>query len=221
MTRIQVVRAVLGTLLTVLATYGVTRASATNVGLHDAGSAMLRLSWSARPERIEVCRRLSEEELAQRAEHMRQRLECTGRFATYRLQVEADGRLLGDTVVRGAGLRNDRPIYLLKDFAIAPGARRIRVLFQRRESVDSSGAESRERERREERDDDEEHERGKRDDTGTFAGRAQREVVERSRRARAAIPARLELDTVLTFAPGDARVVTFDVVRRVLTPLGR
>ena len=56
-------------------------------------------------------------------------------------------------------------------------------------------------------------------DTGLFAGRAEREVVERARRRRAAIPARLVLDTMLTFAPDRVIVVTFDADRRVLDVL--
>lgn len=53
-------------------------------------------------------------------------------------------------------------------------------------------------------------------DTGIFAGRAQREAVEYARRARAAIPPRLLLDTTLVFGSGRAIVVTFTPERRML-----
>ena len=188
---------------TTAALLAIVRASASPVPFHDADSARLRLSLSARPERIEVCRTVSAEELAQREEHMRQRVECDGRSATYTLRVEADGRRIDETVIRGAGLRHDRPIYLLRDFDLAAGAHRVRVSLTRRENTDddaaafapaeSSGA-----------------------DTGIFAGRAQREAIERARRAGAAIPPRLLLDTSLTFAPRRVTIVTFDQERRAL-----
>jgi len=57
-------------------------------------------------------------------------------------------------------------------------------------------------------------------DTGIFAGRAEREAVEHARRARAAIPARLVLDTVLTFVPRRVAIVTFDPERRALELIG-
>ena len=69
--------------------------SAAPIPLHSADSAKLRLSWSARPERIEVCRTLSEKELESVPEHMRQRTNCEGVFATYALRIEIDGQSLG------------------------------------------------------------------------------------------------------------------------------
>lgn len=183
--------------------FGLARASSARVAVRAAAAARLRLSWSARPERIEVCRTLSAEELAQREEHMRQRVECDGRFATYALRVMADDHLLYEGIVQGAGLRHDRPMYLLRDLDVPLGMRRIRITFERREKTDgdaaafaapvSSNA-----------------------DTGLFAGRAQREAVEHARRARAAIPARLSFDTTLAFAPGRVILVTLDPERGTL-----
>ena len=137
---------------------------------------------------------------------MRQRVECEGRFATYALRVEADGRLVTETVVRGAGLRHDRPMYLLRDFAVPSGARRVRIVFSRRERKDGDAAVTTST-------------RGPESDTGLFAGRAEREAVERARRRRAAIPASLVLDTVMAFAPDRVIVVTFDAEERVLEVL--
>jgi hypothetical protein len=182
-------------------------ASAAPLSYQPAGVARLRLSWNARPERIEVCRSASDEELEREEEHMRQRVVCDGRFATYALRVEADGRLLSESVVRGAGLRHDRPVYLLRDFDLASGVHRVRVSFTRRERTDTiapNAAPSA---------------RGAAD-TGIFAGRAEREADERRRRARAAIPARLVLDTTLAFAPGRVLVVTFNQDRRAFEVLG-
>lgn len=188
------------------ALFVMTRASATPLAYHDSGTTRLRLSWSARPERIEVCRVLSAEEVAQLEEHMRQRLQCEGRFAAYSLRVEMDGRVLDETTVRGSGLRHDRPLYLLRDFEVAGGVHHVRIAFTRRERplgdtlslAPSRAADA---------------------DTGIFAGRAERERVERERRVRAAIPARLVLDTSLTFVAGRVRIVTFDADSRALVVL--
>lgn len=181
----------------------IVRASAAPLPLHGGDSARLRLSWSARPERIEVCRTLSAEELARREEHMRQRVECDGRSATYTLRVEADGRRIDETVVRGGGLRHDRPIHLLRDLELSPGTHRVRVTFTRRERTDDDAAAFAPAV-------------SATVDTGIFAGRAEREAVEHARRARAAIPARLVFDTVLTFVPRRVAIVTFDQERRTL-----
>lgn len=201
-------RRVVAGAVTVGALFLMARASAMPVSYADPGTARLRLSWSARPERIEVCRRASAEELAREEEHMRQRVECEGHFASYTLRVESDGRLLSESVVRGAGLRHDRPMYLLRDLDLPSGAHRVRVSFTRRERVDRRGG----------ADDDVAKSEA---DTGIFAGRAQREIAERARRTRAAIPERLALDTSVSFAPGRALVVTFDADRRALVMLGR
>ena len=134
---------------------------------------------------------------------MRQRVECEGRFASYSLRVQADGRLLADMVARGAGLRHDRPLYVLREVDLAPGQHRLHVDFTRRERTDGDSAAF--------------VAVGSRDaDTGLFAGRAQREAEERARRARAAIPPTLALDTVLTLTPGEVVVVTLDQELRAL-----
>ena len=182
--------------------------SAAPVGLHPGESGRLRLSWSARPERIETCREVSAKELAELEEHMRQRVECDGHFATYTLEVRADNRVVATTVVRGAGLRHDRPIYLLREFDVPAGVRRIRVSFIRREQATGDTAASA-HEAREPDDSDEA-------DSGISTGRAEREVVERARRGRAAVPPRLVLDTSLTLLPRGVTVVTLNQERRTL-----
>ena len=200
------VRALAASVATALALFVLARASVAPLPLHGADSARLRLSWSARPERIETCRTLSAEELAKREEHMRQRVECDGRSATYTLRVESDGRLLGESIVRGGGLRHDRPIHLLTDFDLPPGAHRILLSFIRREKTDNDAAAFAPA-------------APTATDTGLFAGRAQREAAEHARRASAAIPSRLVLDTLLTFAPRRVAIVTFDQDRQVLSLL--
>ena len=205
---LRIVRLAAAIVATALVVGLIARASAAPLSYNDGTSARLRLSWSARPERIEICRTLSPEELAQREEHMRQRVECDGRSATYALRVESDRRVIGETVVHGAGLRHDRPLYLLREYDVAPGVHRVRVSFTRREKTDDDAAAFAKVTSTEA-------------DTGIFAGRAQREAVEHARRARAAIPADLELDTTLAFAPRQVLIVTFDPERRALVLLAR
>jgi hypothetical protein len=183
--------------------FALARASAAPLAYNNNDMARLRLSWSARPERIEVCRALTAEEIARLGEHMRQRVECIGNFASYDLRVEVNGRILDEAIARGSGFRHDRPLYVLRDFNIASGSHHVRVTFTRREqaagdtlapAIDPTLSA----------------------DTGIFAGRADRERVERQRRARAAIPARLALDTAIIMQPGHVVVVSFDVDQKSL-----
>lgn len=124
-------------LLTLAVTWGLAAGAGTTVGWYHAGASALRLSWSARPERIESCRERTAAELAARPAHMRQALDCAGRSASYLLEVRVDGALLDSVVVHGSGARQDRPIFLLRDYPMLPGERRVRVSFTRREPADT------------------------------------------------------------------------------------
>ncbi|MBK7907317.1 MAG: hypothetical protein IPJ78_12220 [Gemmatimonadetes bacterium] len=96
-------------------------------------AAELRLSWSARPERLEVCRERTDAELAERPAHMRQRMECEGRSATYALTVLVDDDTLEGSVIQGSGMRQDRPVHLLRRHPVGEGTHRVRVRLVRRE----------------------------------------------------------------------------------------
>lgn len=200
-------RSVVATAATAVALFGLARLSATPLTLRARDLARLRLSWSARPERIEVCRALSAEELSRREEHMRQRLECNGRSATYLLRVQVDDVVRDESVVRGAGLRHDRPLYVLREFDVAPGVHHVRVSLTRRERTDNDAAAFTQVE-------------SAGADTGIFAGRAEREAMERARRAEAALPQRLVLDSTVSFAAWQVRLVTFEPERRSLRLVG-
>lgn len=178
-------------------------ASGLPVATRGDDSARLRLSWSARPERIEVCRVLSAEELATREVHMRQRLDCEGTTASYLLRVQVDGDTVEEAVVRGSGLRHDRPIHLLRDYAVPAGLHQLRVTFTRREAAGKAVLDS--------------VPTSSEPDTGLFAGRSQREVAERARTARAALPGVLLLDTLVEFRARRVTLVTFDAEQRNLT----
>jgi hypothetical protein len=96
---------------------------------------MLRVTLSARPERIESCRRLSEAELARRPVHMRQALECEGQSAAYRFRIWRQDSLLEDDVLYGSGFRRDRPLHLLREYALSPGTHAVRIEVRRIESA--------------------------------------------------------------------------------------
>ncbi len=169
---------------------------------HRDDSARLRLSFSARPEQVEVCTVQSEEALAKLEPHMRRRVICEGYSASYLLEIHVDDALLAEDVIRGGGLRHDRPIYLLREYAVPAGQHRLRVTIHRRETiaVDSTIAATTTVEA----------------DTGLYAGRAAREVAERARKRSAAIPEILALDTVVTVAPRRVVLVTFNADQKRL-----
>jgi hypothetical protein len=107
------------------------RASTASITVHDSDDAVLRLAWSARPERIEDCRPRSAAELAALPAHMRQPLVCEGVAARYRLTVRREGAIVVDEVVRGGGLRHDRRLYVFHEIALPPGEIPIEVRFDR------------------------------------------------------------------------------------------
>lgn len=166
-------------LVTAALAWGLAAGAGAPVASHGADDGVLRLSWSAHPERIETCRERTAEELATRPAHMRQALECEGTAATYRLEVHVDGVLLDSTVVLGSGIRNDRPIFLLRDYAVAPGTHQVRVTFTRRE----------------------EREESEREESGEHDAPARES-------ARSVAPF-LELDAAVRFAQGEVALVTY------------
>jgi hypothetical protein len=129
---------------------GLAWASSVPTTTRGSADAVLRLAWSARPERIERCRRQSDEELANVPQHMRQELVCEGVTAQYRLSVRAQGSMIADQVVRGGGLRQDRRLYVFQELPLSPGETAIDVRFER-EAGDA---------RKDDDEDDEKRERG-------------------------------------------------------------
>ncbi|HSR15711.1 MAG TPA: hypothetical protein VLL51_08160 [Gemmatimonadales bacterium] len=156
------------------------------------GDAVIRLSWSGRPERLEVCRRLSDAELAERPAHMRQAVVCEGTTASYRFEVALDGTTVAEGLLRGGGFRNDRPIYLLRDLEVPPGEHDLRVTLARVESArpDSTDQAA--------------------DSAGLTLDRDVREAEERQRRRLEALPAALRLEERVVLAPRQVLLVTYD-----------
>lgn len=198
----NLVRITAASLVSLLATALLAIASDIPVPWHDGDEAMLRLSLRARPERMEHCRAPSRQELEQMAEHMRQRLICDGTTASYLLRVSIDGNQVDSQVVRGGGLRNDRPLQVLSEYGVAPGTRRLAVTIERRETPNNSG--------------DHDMTIESDPDSGTFAGRARREAGERERSRRVAIPSLLTLDTLIAVEPRTVILVSFDPDTRSL-----
>lgn len=159
------------------------------------GRARLRVAFSARPERVEQCRTLSAEELANVPVHMRQSQVCEGTTVRYRLEVLRDGRLLDSATLRGGGLRHDRQLYALRELPVASGPATVEVRLTRLGP-------------------------GGRPDTAASAlalvettgalDRRQREADERRRRAADEVPAVLVLRESVTLAPREVLLVTYD-----------
>jgi hypothetical protein len=107
---------------------------------HPEPDGLLRLSLSARPERIERCRTLSEADLAARPAHMRQPVVCEGTAARYRLEVRHNGAVILDREVTGGGARRDRPVHLLEEFPLSAGPHHLSFTLRRLDTPDPAGA---------------------------------------------------------------------------------
>ncbi|HEX6314306.1 MAG TPA: hypothetical protein VFZ73_05580 [Gemmatimonadaceae bacterium] len=189
---------VMGAATAVIAAIGLRWSNAATLGSGEGATSQLRLSFSARPERIERCVELSDAELAKLPAHMRLRTKCEGVAARYLLTIDVDGSRLTSDTLRGGGLRHDRPLHVFAERGLQPGERRLRIEVSRL----GEGAGSADR------------------DSATAAepqaadtllgGRAEREREERSRRTAEAMPQRLVLDTVLNVPSMRVVLVTFD-----------
>lgn len=129
----------LGALLAGAALIGLSWASHLPMTPYPSANAMLRLAWSARPERIEECRSASDDELAAVPPHMRQPVICEGRAARYRLEASIAGEPAIDLEVRGGGLRHDRRLFVFQELPVAPGETNLAVRFTR---IDTPGPET-------------------------------------------------------------------------------
>ena len=183
---------------------GVVHGSHVPVSLDTGSDAVLRVAWSARPERVETCRTLSDSALDALPEHMRQRTVCAGASARYHLEVRRDERVIATAELRGGGLRGDRQLYVFRELVIPSGTSDIAVRLVRLDSTvspDSSDA-------------DAEH---RPDDAGRRTTRERPEAdVSRSRRLADMVPARLELRERVTLAPREVLLVTYDSESRRL-----
>lgn len=207
MTVPSIVWRAIGVAIAVMVGIGLRSVTAFELANARAETALVRLSWSARPERVEHCRRLSDEELAKRPAHMRLRVECEGTFARYLLTVGVDERLLRQDTIRGGGLRHDRPMHVFDEVAVTPGPMRLRVELTRLDStsVDTVGVVEGS---------------GSAPSDTLLGARGAREAEERARRARQAVEPHLVLDTAVVLGRGQVLIVTYDGEARRLVARG-
>lgn len=131
---------VLGLVLAVAATVAVAAFGRLPTTLNSDEDALVRLSWRLRGSQAEqTCRRPTPEELAELPEHMRNPDGCVGRVAPYRLEVTLNGETVTEETIRGAGARQDRPIYVFRELRVEPGSHEIRVSFHQEEESDEEG----------------------------------------------------------------------------------
>lgn len=118
--------------VTVLLLFGVGAASRVRHTAPGSATVVVRLSWRARGEEIERCRRATAAELAGVPAHMRQEVVCEEqRVAPYRLRVAIDGRVVSDSLAPGSGMTGDRPMYVFRDFGVGAGTHRLEVLHEK------------------------------------------------------------------------------------------
>ena len=203
-------------MVAVVVTIAVTQASVLRVRLNPSDAAILRLAWTARPERVEDCRTQTEEELSKLPAHMRQAVICDGSTAAYRLEVQYQGELIAEQVVRGGGLRHDRPLYVSRDIQLPPGEAAIMVKFVRVGSTTKGSASEHER-----------SERGgveapepERQSRAMDSDRRRREGEERLHSREEAVPPVLALERRLRLASREVTLVTYDSERRELIVTG-
>lgn len=189
---------ILGAALAAVLMAGLVWASNAPVTAHRSSDSILRLAWSARPERIEDCRQRSPEELAQLPQHMRQPIVCEGTTAEYRLEVRIDGRLVADRAVHGGGLRRDRRLYVFEEVMLPPGEAVIDVRFDRIQAGQPG--------------------------TPGVDRAAAPPAQQPTPAQRGEVPAHLSVAERLRFAPREVTLVTYDSDRRSLvvrrTPQG-
>jgi hypothetical protein len=201
------------------AVLALTLVSAAPVRVDSTPDARLRVAFSARPERIEKCRTLSADELANVPQHMRQAVVCEGTTASYRLEVRRDDSLVASAPVRGGGLRHDRRLYVLRELGVPSGRSTIDVRLVRTDSVAARpDSEERSRDARK-HDESAEHDRSAahhEDDDDDRRATISRDLDERRRRVADEVPSSLALHEVVTLDTREVLLVTYDQESRRL-----
>ena len=118
-------------LVTTAAAAGLAMLSAWPLRSAAPDHALLRLDWRLRGDEAGDCLRPRAEDLEKLPAHMRNPDACLGGLPPYRLRLWVDEAVVLDEVVRGGGVREDRPLTVYRDLRVAPGARRLRATFVR------------------------------------------------------------------------------------------
>lgn len=205
---------VIGAAVALIAALAIAEASVLRMDLNPSDAAVLRLAWTARPERIEDCHAQTEEELAKLPAHMRQSEICEGTTAAYRLEVRDQSGTIVEQVIRGGGLRHDRPLYVSRDIQLPPGDTAIAVTFVRVDAEKRSTANEHSDSERESRED-------RRHASAIDADRRRREGEERLHGREEAVPAALSLERQLRLQSRQVVLVTYDPERRELVVVDR
>jgi hypothetical protein len=94
----------------------------------DTETAMVRFSWRVPALVLRTCEALVPAEGAQVPEHLRAQL-CDGEGVPWALEVRIDGEAVIQDTVEAAGIRGDRPLYVLRNVAVEPGRHEVGVRF--------------------------------------------------------------------------------------------
>lgn len=124
-----------GLALAIAGAIGVVHGSHVPLAIAADDAAVLRVAFGARPERIEVCRQLTDAEQEALPAHMRQAASCSGTTARYHLEVQRDGVLLSLAELHGGGMRSDRQLYVFREIPIPVGPSEIVVRLTRLDSA--------------------------------------------------------------------------------------
>ncbi len=91
---------------------------------------VLHLDWRLRGEEAGPCVQVAGDS-EHLPIHMRNPDACAGALPEYHLRLWIDGELRVDEVVRGGGIRGDRPLTVYRGLPLTPGERQVRVEFVR------------------------------------------------------------------------------------------
>jgi hypothetical protein len=132
----------LGVLVALLMTAAIGALSQVPYRAVPAGQAWIRLSWRVSAPRIEECRTLTAEELAKLPVHMRRDEVCETTGIPYRLRIVLNGEGVEETLIRGAGTRGDRPIYVYRELRVPSGTHRLEIILTPEAGVEASAGDA-------------------------------------------------------------------------------
>ena len=210
----RAVRIVLAATIAFAGALALAALSALPLEVQPAPDARLRVAFSARPERIETCRRPTADELANLPAHMRQTEICEGSTARYRLEVRRGDSLLLSALVRGGGLRQDRRLYVLREVAVPSGRTIVDVRLTRIDTTSRAGDERRDDGRGEGHDRGEGYDRREGRDHDRDDDRDRDDA--RHRRMADEVPPALHLRDTVELRPREVLLLTYDQSERRL-----
>ncbi|HSK21151.1 MAG TPA: hypothetical protein VK912_18495 [Longimicrobiales bacterium] len=124
------------TILMTLAVGWLARAPYQPPGAEDG---LLRLSWRMRAPDTETCRVRTQAELDALPVHMRTPEVCESHSAAWELVVQVDSQNADTTRILQGGARRDRPLFVLRELPLEPGAHHVRIGFTPEEGLRENG----------------------------------------------------------------------------------